>query len=166
MSLDNKNKNQGFQLPDAYFAQFEARMEDRKELEKLLPGKEGFSVPEEYFQDLETDILRRAKKGTSYTAIPDRVRRFSLYAAAVLTLVLISTWLANTGRSEFELDRIESADIENMLENGELEIPESYLFEQAEISDLGNISMAGDQIDTNTLEEYLLNEMDIYQVPE
>lgn len=163
MDLNKRHKEDGFQIPENYFEGLEEQLRDRAALQDHIPAQEGFLIPEGYFENFEAVLQNKISPGRGKVRHLQYLKRGLAVAASILGLFFLSTLLFNT-EGDFSFDQVTTADIEWLMEQGALEVPEIFLMEQAEYLNLNEITMNLEPIKTSTLEEYLLDEMDLYEV--
>lgn len=163
MDMNKKHNNSGFGVPNAYFDRLEERLFERASLEEVLPATEGFKHPEGYFEQFENELRKKLpyeKPGIRMLHLP---LRNLAYAAVMIGIIFLGVLLmSRNGKINFE--QIETADIEWLLEQGALEVPEGFLLEQSESINLDELSMNSLPVNSSVLEEYLLDEIDVYEV--
>lgn len=169
MQKDPSHKDSGFRLPDDYFNTLEGRIRERMEgmdAEASLPEKDGFGVPEGYFDTLGSRILENAKPPQPETGVIPINRKLWKYAvaAAIAVLVVASTWMVQTNQQSVTFENIPLADIEWLLDQGALEIPQQFFIEEANDSLLFEITMADNMLDAALLENYLTEEANLYEL--
>ncbi|MBL7473119.1 hypothetical protein [Robertkochia sediminum] len=174
MKKDPSHKDSGFRLPDDYFNDLEDRIRERRELadaEDHLPDREGFVLPEGYFEDLGARISDRInkeekeEKEDSPKIIPfhQKLWRYAGIAAAV-TLLIAGTWVLSTENNTITFDDLQMADVEWLLDQGALDIPQQFLIEEANDTLLMELTMAENMLDEQLLENYLSEEADLYEL--
>lgn len=173
MKKDPSHNDSGFKLPDDYFSNLEGRIRERleqTETEEALPQEAGFTVPEGYFENLSGRMLEQAKTTEPTTESTSGViplnRRLWKYAVAATITVLIatSTWMIGTGEESMTFEDLSLTDIEWLLDQGSLEIPQQYLIDEANDSLLFELTMADNMLDKDILETYLTEESDLYEL--
>ncbi|THD67446.1 hypothetical protein E7Z59_07230 [Robertkochia marina] len=163
MDLNKEHKEDGFRIPENYFEGLEEKLRDRAALQDHIPKQEGFLIPEGYFENFEAELRNKISPGPGKVRHLSYLKRGLGVAATILGLFFLSTIFLNT-EGDFSFDQVSTSDIEWLMEQGALEVPEIFLMEQAENMNLNDITMYTEPIKTSTLEEYLLEEMDVYEV--
>jgi hypothetical protein len=139
---DKIGENSGFTIPTEYFAQATAEIEDRILIEKWSTqfGKDHFSVPTSYFDQLSDRILAKTvgenqEKGQVIT-LPTRTVWKKYAAAAVAVLVASGAYfgLQNTNSNTQVQQQLASSDVN--LKNISDEELLSYLAQVSEGEDL------------------------------
>lgn len=165
MDLNKRHKKDGFQTPENYFEGLEDTLRDRIALHDHMPEQEGFLIPDGYFENFETEVRNKISAGPGKVRHLHYLKRGLAVAASILGLLFLSTLFFNT-EGDFSFEQVTTSDIEWLMEQGVLEVPEIFLMEQAENMNLNDITMYTEPINTSILEEYLLDEMDVYEVLE
>lgn len=163
MNENKRHKDEGFGIPENYFENLEEKLRDRAALDELMPAKEGYEVPERYFNNFETELRKKLSRDQGRVRYLNLAKKGLAIAASFLGVIFLSTLFFNRN-GDFSFDQVETADIEWLMEQGALEVPEIFLMEQAESINLNDISMNTDPINTQALEDYLLDEIDVYEV--
>lgn len=171
MKKDPSHKDSGFRLPDDYFSDLEGRIRERMEetdRSGTLPAKDGFAVPEGYFKNLSDRIVEHAKTAEPTPGVIPLNRRLWKYAvaAAITVLFVSSTWMILNNNQSSTPESLSLSDIEWLLDQGVLEIPQQYLIEEANDKILNEITMADNILDEELLENYLTEESDLYEIIE
>ena len=161
----DKGKDQGFRLPEDYFKTFESRAGHAARFKDAMPQNPGFGIPENYFEHFE-ERLHQNRIGKHSPALRGKgySKRY-YYAAAAIGVFLISTLIGKQDPG-YGFSQVETADVQWLLDTGVLDISESYLMENSRATDLADISITDDLLDPNSLEEYILDELDIYGLTE
>lgn len=167
MQSDPSHKDSGFRLPDGYFDALEERIRERMKIQQTedqLPKKEGFAVPGGYFEKLESRILEKTTQPDSGVIPLNRKLWKYAVAAAIVVLAVTSTWMIQKNSRSSTFENLPIADIEWLLEQGGLEIPQQFLLEEANTPLLMELTMAENMLDAELLENYLSEEADLYEL--
>lgn len=163
MDMNKKHNKDGFRVPENYFGELEERLRDRTALEEIMPKGEGFAVPDRYFEQFESKLQNRLATDRGKIRYLHHAKTAMAVAASITGVIFLSTLLFNN-TGEFSFDQVETTDIEWLMEQGSLEVPETFLVEQAASINLNELSMNTHLVNTKTLEDYLLDEIDVYEV--
>lgn len=166
MKPDKNKNNDEFKVPEGYFENLEEQLMNHAALKKLLPKQEGFRVPENYLDDFKVNTTPEKDSPEKKPISLHPFRKYTFYAAAAATLLLLGTWMIKTRSNAFSFDQLEIADAEWLLHNGGIELSEGYLLENSSLPDLTSITITDTALDIQTLEEYILDEADIYELSE
>lgn len=148
----------GFKTPDNYFESFEAKLKERltkKELIKDIDAS-GFKVPENYFNTLDDKILSQLIDDKPVINFKSR-QTFYYIAGIAASLVLMFNIFYSS--EAITINDLETASIENYLEEGDFT---SYdLAVLLTESELNKTNFIDNEISENTIEDYLLNTIEI-----
>ena len=159
-SLKNINKT-GFKVPKDYFENFEDILLSELKLKKTS-AHPGFKVPKDYFENLDDQIINAIEKNKNHKVIPIFSWRKATYIAAVAaSLVLMFNVLFNK-KERLNMESIETASIENYILNEELETNDiASLFSDEDLSEITSIK---NSLSSETLEDYVLDNLDINEL--
>ncbi|MDC8003617.1 hypothetical protein POV27_06110 [Aureisphaera galaxeae] len=160
---DNKEKYEhGFKVPEGYFDKMEDSLFDALELEKL-PKETGFDVPKGYFDTLEDEILQKIKEEEQETKVVPLYRRkvFWYSASIAATVALLATlFFGSDGNGAMLPPDPTLAEIEAYL-NEDIASFDSYELAQVLTDeDLDALEMENEILSDESLEEYLLDNID------
>ncbi|MDT0676280.1 hypothetical protein [Autumnicola musiva] len=155
--LPHKSKS-GFKIPDDYFGNLEQDLMDglfSKSEESFLHNKQvssGFKTPEAYLENFNVELP--AKEDTGVISIFSRRTFYYVAGIAAVLFAVINSLFVQT-EAEASWDNLELSAIENYIEEGYLDMPESeitnYLYE-----DGYNIEDADfREVNSNAVVEYL-----------
>jgi hypothetical protein len=154
--MKDKKHKEGFDIPKQYFEEFESRLFNRINIE-LLPKTSGFKIPEGYFNELDEHIIHQLKKPINKNRVISIVsRKTILYAATIAALAVLIFSIANNQNKMLTLDEIEFSTIKTYIEEGNIEIDNSDLSLIFTEEDLSGITLEGNYISEEILNEYLL----------
>ena len=153
-------KETGFKVPQNYFEEFEDSLITELKLKETCADS-GFKVPTDYFKTVENDILKTVKETKKPKVIKLRTWQKLSYATAVAaSLIIMFSILFNN--STVDINKIETASIETYILNEEFDTNEmATLFKDV---DLSAISLSNNNINSETLENYLLDNLEIEEL--
>ncbi len=158
--MKNRKNISGFAVPENYFDNFQERLFNRIEEEKL-PKSAGFSVPEGYFNTLEDRILSSSPlSGSRAKVMPLFRRRNYGYAAAVAACLLLGYFIFNMGQVQLTTDTISLSALDRYIDEGNLNLD---LYDIANYLDEGDITALNSethQLSQTALESYLWENTD------
>ncbi len=158
MNQDHKNK---FKTPEGYFESFNERLFARLETEEgepntdFLPQKDGFGIPEHYFDtvypSVQSQLEKRAPKVISF----NRYRTF-YYAAAAVAVLLVLTLGWNWNNSpDLNFEDLASTDIEAYFENNEVGLSSYEIAETVNLEDISITDFTEKSLQEESILEYL-----------
>jgi len=154
--MKNKKHNDGFNTPKNYFEDFEDRLFS-KISEESLPKESGFAVPEGYFDQLDSAILKNIEPLAKETkVIPLFSKRTLVYAAAIVACTVLVFSLVNTNNTINNIDTLEISSIESYIEDGNLSLDSYDIASLFVDEDFNNITSESEYISEDILENYLL----------
>ncbi len=155
--MKDKKHKEGFDIPDDYFEEFETRLFNRINIE-LLPKDSGFKVPEGYFNEIDKKIIDQVKKPINKTKVISILsRKTILYAASIAAVAVLIFSLVTNQNEVLTIDDIEFSSIKTYIEEGNIEIDNSDLSLLFTEEDLSAITLDGNNISEEILNEYLLD---------
>ncbi|WP_291869227.1 hypothetical protein [Maribacter sp.] len=146
------NKNSGFKIPENYLENFNDALLDKiaSEEESKLPNKEGFSVPEDYFNTLYKNITEKLDKTPTKVIALKFYKKYYYSAIAAALLLFIGLNLNKT--ETYSMDDLVNADIDAYLEYTNLDLS---TYEIAEVIPLENLDL-NDMLKITINEENIL----------
>ena len=165
----NKNHKNKFKTPEGYFDSFNERLFARIEAEEqepdtsFLPKTDGFSVPENYFDQVERQILESQNQNTPKVVQLFARKNWYYAAASVVVLVALSLFFFTNTSPELQFDDLASADLELYIDEAELDLSS---YELAEYVDIANVSIADiteDDLEEDVLLDYLNENLDTFE---
>lgn len=145
-----------FKVPQDYFSSFEDGLFAKLEEEKL-PKSAGFSVPNQYFDKVESTIVQKAIKSSKHKIIPLIPRRYIGYAAAIAACFVIGIFLFNSTNNTIQtINTVQLSKIDNYIDDGNLEID---LYELTYyLNDLENfdLNISDPTLSNTAIKEYLM----------
>ena len=157
MSTDKKHK--GFNIPEGYFENFEANLEIRL-LEEELPKSNGFKVPDGYFDTLE-ERMAEIKAQPEPKVVSLFSRRSLVYVAGIAaSLLLIISITKGSGDISEDIAALSLTEIESYLDQGGEDIDTDEILALMDEEALSEITLTSDLISEESLEEYLLENLE------
>lgn len=150
-------KQSGFKVPKNYFESFDDLLLNELKLKEACKNH-GFKVPNNYFNSVENNILNSIKE----TEKPKVIKlitwqKLSYIAAVAASLIIMFNVIVDKGT--FDMNKIETASIENYILNEELDTNDmATLFNEVDISAM---SLTNNNISSETLETYVLDNLEI-----
>lgn len=155
-----KNHKTQFNTPEGYFESFNERLMSRlKEEEEdintdFLPKTDGFKVPKNYFEQLESKVLEETTQ-KKIKVIPLFSKQTYIAAASIAAIFVLGILLFNPSNNEISFDDLASTEIDAYFESNELGFTSYELAEYVKVEDLTFSNMTDDEIEEETLLEYL-----------
>lgn len=129
--------------------------------EENFPKTAGFKTPEDYFEKLETRVLKEVSAlENPNKVIPLFPRKYFGYAAAIAASLVIGFSLFNTTSNTSSLDSLQLAAIDTYIEEGNLNMDLYDLTSYIEDEDVPNIDLDAKYFSDSSLKEYLLENID------
>jgi len=153
-------KETGFKIPQNYFEEFEDALITELKLKETCADS-GFKVPTNYFNTVEHNILNAVKETTTPKVIKLITWQKLSYVTAVAASLIIMFNIIFNNRT-LDINKIETASIENYILNEEFDTNDmATLFKDVDIS---VISLSNNNINSETLENYLLDNLEIEEL--
>ena len=152
------NKNNGFKIPENYLENFDDALLSRIafEEESKLPNKDGFAVPDGYFNTLHKNITDKLEEPTA-KVIPLKSYKKYYYAAMAAAALLVLFIGINLNKTEsYSIDDLANADIDAYIEYTDLDLS---TYEIAEVVPVDNLDLA-DILEIGLNEENVLDYLD------
>lgn len=149
--------NHGFKAPEDYFEGFEERLFSKiKEAE--LPKQHGFDVPYGYFENLEERILQNVSQEKTVKVIPLFKRKTFIYAASIAACaaLVFSIYTGNTGGEK----PLQIADIEAYINSDSMDLDSYDIAQILSEDELDNLTLENEIFSQESIEEYLLENLD------
>lgn len=163
MKKNNENK---FNTPEGYFESFHDRLMDRIQKEESgiefgIPKTDGFSVPENYFEEVVPKILSKATSEGG-KVIPLGNRRNFYYAAAAVAAIFLLVFGINwkTETTPLGFDDLASAEIDAYFENHEIGLSSYEIAEAIPLEDIQLNDVLTEDLTNDILLEYLEDTME------
>jgi cell division protein FtsL len=153
-------KETGFKVPQNYFEEFEDSLISEIKLKETCVDS-GFIVPTDYFNTVENDILNKVNESKKPKVIKLITWQKLSYATAVAASLLIMFSII-FNNSTVDINKIETASIETYILNEEFDTNDmATLFKDVDVS---TISLSDNNINSETLENYLLDNLEIEEL--
>jgi hypothetical protein len=150
-------KQSGFKVPKNYFESFDDLLLNELKLKEACKNH-GFKVPNNYFNSVENNILNTIKETENPKVIKLITwQKLSYISAVAASLIIMFNVIVDKGT--FDMNKIETASIENYILNEELDNNDmATLFKEVDISAM---SLTNNNISSETLETYVLDNLEI-----
>ena len=154
-------KQTGFKTPEAYFDTFDERLFKKlnvqKEMASILDA--GFKVPDNYFEHFDDKLQARLKSQQSSKVRTLVSWRNAAYISGIAASLLLIFGLFMTSQNNLSINQVETASIEDYLNNENLNIYDiSSLLNEDDLV-LGDF--VSNTFTEESLENYLLNNTSI-----
>ncbi|MBT8272026.1 MAG: hypothetical protein HKO90_04130 [Flavobacteriaceae bacterium] len=156
----------GFKSPDGYFENFEEALLARIKTEELKRSVDdhGHRLPEDYFSSFEDRVMD--KLTPAQTKVIPLFNRKKLYyvsgiAAAIIILVAVFVNRGETADGTLNYETVENYIIEQDVSAYEI----ASLLTEEEIDAIG-LEIISDEMTDETLEDYLLNNIELEEIIE
>lgn len=154
-------KDTGFKTPDAYFDTFDQRLMGRLAVQKDMTSitGSGFKVPENYFENFDAKLQSRLKDDSNPKVISLMSWKNIAYISGTAAVLILMLTVFLKSNDPLSINQIETASIENYLNNENLNIEDiaSFLNEEDLILD----NFVSQTLTEESLENYLLNNASI-----
>ena len=157
MNQEEEKYKHGLKVPKGYFESFDERLAD-KIYEEALPKNTGFKVPDGYFDTLEDQILSQVQQEKIVKVVPLYKRKSVVYItsiAACLALVFAIFTPKDTDEAALEV-----ADIEAYFNEGNIDYNSTDIAQLLSDDDLESVALENSDLSLESLEEYLLENID------
>ena len=148
----------GFKVPDDYFSQVEEQILNEAGLKSKVDAS-GFNVPDSYFENLDNKIIDKLKEDREVKVVSLFNRKNIIYASTIAaTLILMFNVFFNASET-ITFDSLEIATIENYLEEEDYTSYELAMLLTEE--ELSKDSFIDNKISKRNIEDYLLENVEI-----
>tara|TARA_R110002049_G_scaffold3795_3_gene27537 strand:+ start:72006 stop:72503 length:498 start_codon:yes stop_codon:yes gene_type:complete len=151
------NKSTGFTVPKDYFKNLEDSILSDIKLNNMVE-KPGFKTPNDYFETLEENILNKVSEKDSTKVITLFNKRNILYISSIAAAVLLLFNLS-IFESKSTWDALDADTVENYLINENIGAYE--IASTLDDIDFSEENFVNQQVNENILETYLLEHTDI-----
>lgn len=151
----------GLKTPDAYFDTFDARLVDKITAQKKMASgiDHGLKVPEAYFETFEQNLQKRLSPTKTPNLKSLAVWKSAAVISAIAASLLIMFAIYNTSPGKVTINQIETASIEDYLNNENLNADDIASFLTGDDLELDNF--VKNTLTDESLENYLLNNASI-----
>jgi hypothetical protein len=151
-------KPSGFKVPNDYFSQVEEQILSEVQLKNTVDAS-GFDVPDSYFESLENKIFLKLEEEQDVKVIPLFSWKNVMYVSAIAACLVLMFNVFYNASETITFDSLETASIENYLEQEDYTSYElAFLLTDDEL----NINNFTDtEISEESLEDYLLDQSNI-----
>lgn len=160
-------KDSGFKTPKAYLENFDARLFQKLAGQNNLSEvvEPGFKVPEHYFEDFDATLQLRLNEIHQRKVRSLNLWRNAAYISGVAAALVLMIAVLTTSTNHLEINQVETASIEEYLNNENLNTydiaalldPEDMVLEDFVASALSESSLENYLLDNTTIED-LINE--------
>ncbi len=154
-------KQTGFKTPEAYFDTFDERLFKKLNVQKEMASisDAGFKVPDNYFEHFDDKLQARLKSQQSSKVRTLVSWRNAAYISGIAASLLLIFGLFMTSQNNLSINQVETASIEDYLNNENLNIYDiSSLLNEDDLV-LGDF--VSNTFTEESLENYLLNNTSI-----
>ena len=156
ISTSNFDKELPFKTPKNYFETIEDKVITTV---KSNEQENNFSIPENYFETIEDRVFEKINQEPKVINIKTKfVRTFLPIAAAASLLLFLTLKLSDNKSPQDHLANLESSEIENWINNGDLELNSFEIASVYEDENFDDLEL--NQLNDDKLVEYL-NDIDI-----
>lgn len=151
MNQDGLHIQSGMKVPSSYFDDFKANMLKSIEEESVFPTKDGFTVPENYFETSKNAILSATVRK------PKKIFLWRYVAAAVSVILLISSvwvYIFENQSNKIQFSDLTSAEIQHYLNETYLEDKPYLILEQLQNVNIDNLTVLENQ-NIENIESYI-----------
>jgi len=156
---NNKHKNNGLELPENYFENFEERLFS-KISEDIIPKKTGFSIPEDYFNTLESNVINQIRIADKEVKVISIISKKTILYAASIAAVAILVFSIFSNKPTITINDLDIASIENYIEYGNIDLNTYELTSLLNDNDFEDLTAENEFISEEQLENYLLENID------
>lgn len=147
----HNNIKSGFKVPDNYFSNLEEQIISEIHLKSKI-SESGFKVPDNYFDNLNEKIIKQTKPETK--VIPLFSKQNLIYIASIAaTIILIITLTFNNNKA-FTFENLEQETVDNYILEEVSSSDLSSLFEDSELTEIDFIDY---DITDETFQYYIDN---------
>ena len=159
--MKDKKQQDGFRTPSEYFENFEDRLFHKIE-EETLPKETGFSVPDGYFEAFDDKLFDRIGSSKAQGKVISLVRNRKVWFATSIaaSLAILFMLLRNDNGLQTEINKIQISSIETYIEEGNLELDSYDISALLNDEELSNLSLKDDLFTEESLQDYLLENID------
>lgn len=165
MKTDHSNiDNNPFGIPEGYFEGFEATIQARLAEEELreIVSSPGFSVPDGYFEQVQQQITTRLDEPkTKVVSLFSRKTLYTAVAVAAVLLLIVTLFNQPADPNEtLALEEIDTATLESYLNSDAIAFTDAELLDYISAEDLESDLLVTDEITDESIETYLLENID------
>ncbi|PIB27778.1 hypothetical protein [Maribacter sp. 4G9] len=131
MKRKNSDKNP-FHIPKGYFNSFEDKLKDRifKE-ESPIPKNDGFSVPDSYFEQLQTQLMAMVEEDKSSPKVIPLYpfKKFLVIAASIAALLVLAVGINWNNDDTLSFTDLANSEIEAYFNDTEIDLSSDEIAE-------------------------------------
>ena len=164
--MKTTNDNKDFKTPEGYFEGFTDRLLQRIAAAKddpsdsLLPKSDGFSVPDHYFDELNSKLQSRLDRSESRVIALNPRRHYLYYAAAVVAVACLTIGIFYTRSVQPTFEGLAKSEIEDYFEHTDLSLSTYEMAEVIPVDDLEISDVLENQFEEGVIIEYLNENVD------
>ncbi|WP_442845939.1 hypothetical protein [Leeuwenhoekiella sp. H156] len=114
MNTNDKHIPGDFKLPENYFEQFEDRLYTELKFRELYPdNQDGFTVPDGYFDQVETSILAKTTREPKVISL--NYRKFAAAVATIAALFALLFYAEKPNANDAGFEGLSLSSLENYL---------------------------------------------------
>ncbi len=135
--LQNINVKSSFDAPKGYFEDLENSVFEKINIEKK---EKEFNIPENYFDTIEDRVFEKLGDESKLVSLKDKIiKRYIPIAIAASILLLFTLTILNQNKDTDLMAALNTAEIENWLDNGYIDIETydiEYLYTDEELDEI------------------------------
>jgi len=156
-----KNKGEDFKLPEDYFANFNARLQERMKAEaedevlSFLPKSDGFKAPDGYFDQLTEQLKQRLAPRETKIINLRTYRKVGYSVAAVAAIFILVFVLRPTSETPIEFSDLANAEIASYFEDTQWDVTTAQLAEVIPVEEVELADLVETDLESENILEYL-----------
>lgn len=156
-----KNKGEDFKLPEDYFANFNARLQERMQAEaeeealSFLPKSDGFKAPEGYFDQLPEQLKQKLAPKETKVINLKTYRKVGYSAAAAAAIFILVFSLRTPAETQIEFSDLANAEIASYFDATEWDVTTSELAEIIPVEEVELADLVETDLESENILEYL-----------
>ncbi|HEA22313.1 hypothetical protein LCGC14_1664190 [marine sediment metagenome] len=162
--MKQDHKHNPFKIPEDYFEAFSGNLMKRVEgKDDAIPKKDGFVVPDGYFDNLH-DTIKPKLNVSRVKVIPlHRYRKYYFAAASIAAIVALVFTLNRGTADDITFEDIASSDIENYFENYASDFSSYEIAEVVPVDELEITDLMANSLNNEIILNYLDNNTDEFE---
>ncbi|MEO1484299.1 MAG: hypothetical protein AAFU57_01040 [Bacteroidota bacterium] len=156
-----KNKGEDFKLPEGYFANFNARLQERMKAEvedealSFLPKSDGFKVPDGYFDQLSEQLKQKLEPKETKVINLRTYRKVAYSVAAVAAIFILVFSLRTPAEASVEFSDLANAEIASYFEDTQWDVTTAELAEIIPVEEVELADLVETDLESENILEYL-----------
>lgn len=146
-------------MPESYLDNFSAKLNNTIAQEQsAIPKKEGFTVPDNYFDSIHQNIQTKLNQKTEPKVIKLSSFKKRLYATssiAAVVAILIAAVVFNSSSTPISFQDIAASDIESYFDENDIDFPTYDLAQIISIDDINVSDVTESEINEDEIMNYL-----------